>query len=229
MTDINVCKRGQATKVGTRDEFETNVSTFGSRLIEQQVALAQMVAFAYDRYHRDGETWAINAIRAEVTLSKDAARRLSNCLARIPKATPEEGESVAKTALKFGNEFAADFFGEETKARSAKREAARARREEKAKAEKAKAEADLKAAREEAKAEAKAEATAEATGEVELPEFALLGEDGHIIPLTADEYTYLALMLAEKQQNTKDNAAAARKRDRDHAEAQRETSLAAVG
>lgn len=215
-TTINTSKRPTATKVGTREEFDAIVAEFSGQHANLQVALAQMVAFAYAAYHRDGDTGPIDHIRATVRLSKDAARRLSNGLSRISREPVPEGEQVAKVALRFGNEFAADFYGEETKARAAKRDAARAKREEKAKQDKAKADADLKQVREEAKAEARAEVEQE----LDLPEFALLGEDGHVTPLTPEEYTALALTLSEMRQAREDAAARTRKADRDTAKRQ---------
>lgn len=221
---IATVARGTATKVGSREEFDAIVATWGSTHVEQQVALAQMIAFAYSAFHKSSDRSPMDAIRTQVRVSKTAARKLENTLARIPRTDVPEGQSVAQAALKYGNEFAAVFYGEETKARAQAREKARAKREEAAKEAKRKAEEELKAA----KAEAKAEAREELERELDLPEFALLGEEGVVTPLTPDEYTALALTLQQMRDDREAGKAASRKATRQHAKEQREGALTAV-
>lgn len=189
--DIKIQKRAVLTAVGTKAQFTECVETFGNLQESAELALARMVAFAFHTWHKGGadKTYGVDTIREEVTLAKDSARRLGNCLNRIGKTEIPEGASLAKVSVLFANDFVADFYRHETKARAAQAEARKEAQIKKAKEAAKKAADDVKALTEAAKAEGKAEA------EVEVVEFTLVGKDGFTIALTEAEYTMLAIHL----------------------------------
>jgi hypothetical protein len=198
--DMQIQARSVLTAVGSEADFREATASFGSFQGQAELALARMVAYAYASYWKGGadKAWAIDHIRETVKLAKDQARRLGNALTRITRTPLADGESPAKAALKFGNEFVADFYQHETKTRLAKREAAKAKQVEAAKSATEKAKAEEKRIREEAKAEARAEIGEE---EIEGYEFVLCGEEGQMIPLTPEQFTYLAIHLADIRQS----------------------------
>lgn len=189
--DIQTTSRATLSAVGTREDFIAATASFCGFQQDAELALARMVAFAYATYWRGGEdkTFGLDHIRETVKLAKDQARRLGNALSRITRTAPGEGVSPAKAALKFANEFVADFYSHETKARLERKAKAQAAKEEKAKQAAKEAADKLKAIKAEAKAEAEAELT------VDVVEFTLIGRDGSVTALTEDEYTYLAITL----------------------------------
>lgn len=185
--EIATVKRGVATAIGTRETFENNVALFGETHVQQQVRLAQMVAFAYYQFHKSGDASPMDYIRENVGLPKGAARSLDRALSRIPRSKPADDKPAGAQALLFGNAVSEDFFREDSKRRDANRKAAQERAVEKAKKAKEKADADLKAAKAEGREEAEAEIEA-------LPDFALASPDG-VIELNETEYNELRLAL----------------------------------
>lgn len=175
MTDatMTTVSRTQITAVGTRDEFTANVAAITGGMATLQTQMAQVVAFAFSDYHKTGSRWAIDHARAELRLSKRSADKFNRVLARIPKTKVPEGESVAKAALKFANDWLARFFGEETAERKAKAEDAAKTRE----------------------AKKVAQAAAQRDEVLKELECTIVGVDGKVTTLTAQEYEVLMLEL----------------------------------
>jgi hypothetical protein len=215
---IQVCARPRVTAVGSREDFERNVACYTDNSKALQMQLGQMVAYAFAAYHRSKDTWPIDHIRAEVSLPKASAARLDKALTRITRATLAEGETPAKAGIAFANDFIADYFAEESQKRKEAREKAKAKRDEDAAKRREQADkAEERAKKAEAERDEMAEALADTTRE-----FTLCGEDGNVTPLTPEEYTYLAMMLADMRSDRDTVKAEARRTERDHAKAQLE-------
>ncbi len=197
------------------------------RTIDETLSLAvarALIDATQPEADRDAIFGSIGLALQESGLASGPARAATRCLAEAERFASKADKPLKPgQALREAQEITAAMLGHETARRKAKAEERKAKAEER----KAKADAALESAQKRAD-KAEAEAAEAREGYTDLPEFVLLGEDGHVTPLTPDEYTALALTLQQMREERKAGAAASRKATRDHAKKQREGGLAAI-
>ena len=194
--EIKAVKREVVKSVGDATTFEANCSAIAGHAKSLELAIMGALAYAFYVFHKaegDDRFAGVNRMRNITGLHAGLAVKLNQALTAITRSKVEDAKSVRDVALAFASETTASMFHFETKRKADAKQKAQESRLKKLADEKKAIDAKIKAAKEEGKKEAE-----DATQDV--MEYTLIGEGGHVEPLTQAEHMALAMHLVSLRQ-----------------------------